>query len=173
MFRPGSAIPYDCSINTCPRPPGPWGTSALLGDLWSPGRRIFGGTRRTRMPVRKRVPRRNLKGAVRVGHRPPGSNFSGTSARSVLAAPNGLQTADWGCDFYGRHRGRRDYNRARFGDPWVTPSQLAPASLMRFRTLHLGSACSRGSCVLAQLQVSQRGRAFPRFSGCIHAYFMN
>jgi hypothetical protein len=33
-----------------------------------------------------------------------GSTFGGTSARSVRGAPDGLQGAGWGSDFYGRHR---------------------------------------------------------------------
>jgi hypothetical protein len=63
--------------------------------------------------------------------------------------------------------GRRYNDRTRFGDSWVTPSQLAP-DIVDARCY--ASPWKRPSLgVLASLRNSK----FPReLSGCIHAYFM-
>jgi hypothetical protein len=70
--------------------------------------------------------------------------------------------------------GRRYYNRARFGDRLGgTPSQLAPGVVdARWYAPPWKCPSLGGSCVLRNSKVPQRRRAFPRLSGCVHAYFM-
>jgi hypothetical protein len=98
-------------------------------------------------------------GAVRVGRRPTGSTCGGASARSVVAPPTGFRRLTGDAISTLVTVGRRYYNRARFGDSWVTPSQLAPASLIRVGTLHLEAPFSRGFLCASQLQGSQRRKS--------------
>jgi hypothetical protein len=104
------------------------------------------------------IPLRDLKGAVRVGHRP---NIS-TVRRG---APDGLQGADWGCDFYGLHRWSI-CNRARVGDSWVTPSQLVPRIVDACGYAPPWKRPSPGNLVCL------RNSKFPREEGLFSVYWL-